>query len=458
MAPSHLRRRTTLAIFSSAALIAGCGSSEERTAKPLTADQFSVRAASVPPDGGRLAGAPVEGVPSEGIGRQAPEPASSGDSNPRSINPAVDQAVTGPRVIEPTVPATTRVDLAATLPSTKPSELAGGPRAVDVGFVVMEVNGKPIYSDKILGALARPLAAEAKKNNADNFKNLARELVEQQVQLYKRDELEVASAELSLDANDKALAQALTMQWRQQQITAAGGSVEMARRKAADDGWDFDEQVQQQYRLKLVQIFYQKRIFPRIFVPPADQRAYYEQNKAKEFSQPSRLKFRVIRIDPTAAFTSQGDAVTFASKIRERAKTEDFAKLADEINKDGRGGAVGLPESGGWVDANSYRYEKVEKAAAALKPGEISDVIEDGKRQLFIVKLEAIQEGKVQAFEDPAVQERISQRLRGIQLQALREAHIRKLERDAVTRRNEGKINDLIDIVMRKYPDWAKAG
>lgn len=466
MARSHLRQTLRAAILSAGVggAVVGCGSSDERAAKPLTADQFVTRAASVPPDGGRLTGAPVEGggaVRVDGVGRfpQTPDPSADPIETPQKINPAVNQAVQGTYAeSNPPAPTTNRTDTAGG-PTTAPAAVVeGGPRSLDIGFVVMRVNGTAIYSEKILNALERPLAAEAKKNNPDNFRNLAKELLEQQVQLYKRDELEVASADLALSEQDKMLAQALTAQWRQQQITAAGGSIEMARRKAREDGWEFEDLVQQQYRLKLVQIFYQKRIFPQIFVPPADQRAYYEQNKAKEFGQPARLKFRVIRIDPKMGHVSDGDAVTFASKVKERAKTEDFAKLADEINKDGRGGAVGQPDSGGWVDANSYRYEKVEQAAAKLKPGEVSEIIEDGNRQLFIVKLEAIQEGKVQPFEDPAVQERISQRLRGIQLQTLREAHIRRLEREAVTLRNDGALDDLLAIVMRKYPEWAKAG
>ncbi|QOV90435.1 peptidyl-prolyl cis-trans isomerase [Humisphaera borealis] len=471
MARLHLSDSVRAAVLSAGVCVvaAGCGSSDERSAKQLTADQFVTRAASVPPDGGRLTGAPVESggaVRVDGVSRfpKTPDPSADPIVNPQSINPTVDQGVRSPYAADgnaaagPIAPTTTRVDLAGKPATNKATADAGGPRAVDVGFVVMEVNGKPIYSDKILSALERPLAAEAKKNNVDNFRNLAKELLEQQVQLYKRDELEVASADLSLSEADKQLAQALTAQWRQQQITAAGGSLEMARIKARDEGWEFEDLVQQQFRLKLVQIFYQKRIFPKIFVPPADQRAYYEQNKAKEFTQVARLKFRVIKIDPKTGFSSDGDAVALAQKVRERAKSEDFAKLADEINKDGRGGAIGQSDSGGWVDANSYRYEKVEKTAAQLKPGEVSDVILEENRLLFVVKLEAIQEGTVQAFEEPSVQERITQRLRGIQLQALREAHIRKLERDAVTRRNEGKVNDLLDIVMKKYPDWAKAG
>jgi len=458
-----------------ASLLAGCGGNGEQTARPLTAEQFAVRGASIPPDGGRLTGAPVDQAGPirhyDGTGRPADpqQPSAANPSpqgTPRSISPVIDQTVKSPYQADGNAaaslpPATTRVDLASTTRPAAPAPAGdnGGPRAVDVGFVVMEVNGKPIYSDKVLSALERPLAAEARNKSPDGFRALARQLLEQQVQLYKRDELEVAAADLALEPADKQLAQALTTQWRQQQITAAGGSLEVARQKARDGGWDFDDLVQQEYRRKLVQIFYQKRILPKVFVPPADQRAYYERNKAKEFSKPGRLKFRVIKIDPREpGFVSNDAAYQLAQDVQKRAQTEDFAKLADEINKDGRGGAVGLPDSGGWVDANSYHSEKVEQAVAQLQPGQVTDVIEGEKRQLFIAKLEAIQQATEQPFDDPKVQEAIAQKLRSMQFNVLREAHVRQLESNAVTRRNEGKLDDLLELVMRKYPQWSKAG
>lgn len=475
-----------------AGLAGGCGwfgggaDGDGRSARPLVADQFVGPGTPSAPDGGRIAGNPVEkggavNVDSDQLPARRPQELPSAEPNPNltRLTPTVTDTVRGPYGRNgsaggaaappangsgpdggstgpaPSAPATTRVDLNAEPTATRP---AGGPTAVDVGFVVLEVNGKPIYSDKVLQALERPLAAEAKKNAAPQFAGLADKLLQQQLQLFVRDELEVASAERALDAQDKATAQGLTTQWRQQQITAANGSLEMARRKARDDGWEFEELVQQQYRLKLVQIFYQKRIYPLIQVAASDVRTYYEQNRQKEFSQAGRLKFRVIRIDP-GTYVSPDEAVLVAERVRDQARAgADFAALANKIHGDARGGAVGAADAGGWVDANSYRYEAVEKAVANVRPGQVTDVVQESNRLMFVAKLEDVQDAKAQPFEDQGVQERITQKLRGQQLQVLRKRHVDRLGQDAVVRENAGKRDDLLSIVLRRYGEWAKAG
>ena len=88
------------------------------------------------------------------------------------------------------------------------------------------------------------------------------------------------------------------MQWRQKEITAAGGSLELARQRWAAQGWDFDERVKQQFHTHMAQLYYQKHIIPLIQVTAADIRAYYNANRETEFTKHGAAKFRVIKIDP----------------------------------------------------------------------------------------------------------------------------------------------------------------
>src|SRR4051812_49124436 len=123
----------------------------------------------------------------------------------------------------------------------------------------------------------------------------------------------------------------MTTQWRMNLVTASGGSVEQARSKAAQDGWDFDEMVKQQYRVHLVRLCYQKRVQQLVQVSASAIREYYNRNKDTEFSKPGRVKFRMIRINPQSGqFLTKDDASAFADKIRKRAETEDFATLASD--------------------------------------------------------------------------------------------------------------------------------
>ena len=214
-------------------------------------------------------------------------------------------------------------------PGTRP--VAPGPgNFVNVGAVLMEVNGRPIFTDKVLSAIEAPLAAEAKKRNETSFRDLARAFVENQIRLYKRDELEFASAERTLGEEEKNFARGLTVQWRIKKITEAGGSLEVAKRRAADQGWEFDDLVEQQYRLHLIQIFYQKRVIPLIQVPARDLRTYYAAHKETEFTTHGAARFRVIKIDPRLKAGLKEEAYAQAQDVRKRAAKEDFAELAKD--------------------------------------------------------------------------------------------------------------------------------
>ena len=44
------------------------------------------------------------------------------------------------------------------------------------------------------------------------------------------------------------------------------------------------------------QIYYQKKLVPRIQVTAEDMRRYYDQYRGAEFSQPEKVRFRLIKI------------------------------------------------------------------------------------------------------------------------------------------------------------------
>src|SRR5581483_10109564 len=147
-----------------------------------------------------------------------------------SISKVVEESVQSPEV-------------AATQNATTSSGTASAPRGastrvastrgkstgeyITIGGVVAEVNGTPIYANKILKALDTALATKAKELDAKQFEHVASDLINKQVQEYVRAELEYAAADRNLQSDDKTLADNLTMQWRQKRITECGGSVEV---------------------------------------------------------------------------------------------------------------------------------------------------------------------------------------------------------------------------------------
>jgi hypothetical protein len=485
-----LGARGALAVVVAMTVLAGCGSDEG--ARPLTADAFVRRPRDV---GDNLPGSPVDQpgtLVDSGVRPPAPPlppapPTPADQETVRGINPAVRSVVRSPAV-EATRPSNLRAAEAAapprtgtqatqpavavvgpvapaapSTPTTRPSTRPGSPGTyVDLGAVLLKVNDRAIFTDKVLGAIEPALAVEAKKRNEPSFREFAKVLIDNQIRLYVRDELEYATAERTLDAQDKALARALTIQWRQSKITEAGGSLELARRKAHDElGVDFEEMVEQRNRHHLIQVYYQKRVFPLIQVAAADIRDYYNAHKDTEFTTHGSARFRVIKIDPRNYVGMRTEAFAKAEQVQKKAAADPaaFASLASDktVNDDPRLAANGGEViKGGWVDQGAYAVTAVDKAVFQMHAGQVSDIIQ-ADTGFYIVKAEEIKSGGVQPFEDLQIQERIKEKLQAEQLSALREAHVKELEKNAIAQPNEDAIRNALSIVMRRYSQWASA-
>jgi parvulin-like peptidyl-prolyl isomerase len=321
-----------------------------------------------------------------------------------------------------------------------------------VGSVLAEVNGKPIYADQVLRALDKVLQTQARQYDAEQFRQNAADLIHRQVEEYIRAELEFAAADHNLDQKDKDLVKSETTVWRQQQIAQAGGSVEMAKRRAAEEGLDFEEEVNQHFRLLMTQLYYQRHIFPLIRVTPRDMRQYYDSHQ-KDFSQDPSAQFRVIQID-----VGSGDPDSAFKKIeqlRERALAgEDFAKLAARYNDDSNlRASSGYPVPGGWVDQGAYKVEDVEDQVWKLQPGQITTPIRDGD-SFYIAKLEQLKRGKIEPFESETVQDAIRETLRRIQFTELRDNQQLALEQQAIITTNPDMMELSLEMVMQQYPSW----
>ncbi len=353
-------------------------------------------------------------------------------------------------------PASEPVEAPATLPSTRDAEAYGW---LLNGCVLEQINGTAIFSDKVIRDIRKPLISEAKKGDEAHFRESASKLYYNQIRLFENDEVEFAAAHKMLEAEDEQQARGMTVEWRKKKITEAGGSLEMAQRRAAADGWDFDKEVEQQYRLNMSRIYYQKRIIPLIQLSAADMRAYYDLHKETEFTTHGQARFRVIKIDPNQPpHLGREDAYHFAQEVRKQAESEDFAELAKSRNDDpawrASGGAVGGID--GYVQKGAFRVREVEDAVWKLRPGQVSDIIPaDGC--FYIAKLEQLTEDKVEPFDSLEVQERIHAELFNSQFTALRTKNITELLKSAIVTPNLDEINQTLAAILQQYPLWQAA-
>lgn len=455
-------------VLAAAMVAGGCA----RGTQTLTADAFIPKSGSAGP-------ALAEAGPTEGAdgteGRVSP---ARGASTRASM---MTPPLTSTERIAPLDPLTsiaaekTFTEPASTLPVTQPVEPVAttetattAPGAVPVpapmegglymtlGGVVAEVNGAPIYANQLLTLLDRQLSVKAREMDYDSFRIYARGQLERQRRELIASEAEYAAAQRLLTADDKKIIEQFAMpRFYQQKVTEAGGSVELAKRKARAEGQSFENLLEQEHRKMMQQLFYQRRILPRIQVSAADMREFYRTNLEKTYTERSQAQFRVIKIDPKRIGGSLADdlARERIKEIRQKAVNgEDFTTLASNENQDdylkSRGG-----DPGGWMQRDAYRIEAVDKAVWKLQPGQVTDVIEDGGA-FYIAKLEARKEGRVRPFEDQAVQDEIRETLWQQQFRILREKERQELEKEAVVRMDDALLNSALDMAMQKYKQW----
>ena len=359
----------------------------------------------------------------------------------RPIAPAVQQTITPVPALPATAQAATR--------SAAPSQ----GEYVTLGGVVARVNGKPIFSDEVLSLAAPKLEKQSLMKTSEQFAPIAFATLRDALGGLIRDELEVAAAERSLRPDEQKIATRLTEQWRDAQITGAGGSLELAMQKARDDGQNFNDLVEQQHRELLRQIYYQKKIFPRVQVTVDEVRRYYDQHLKDQFTVPAKLEFKVIKLAAAGAGSKEA-AMAKAADLRSRiGSPADFAKAAAETNDDPllkkSGGDLGL----GLVDRGAYRYPALEDAAFALKPGQTSQpVAADG--DAYLVELVRKQGGEVVPFEE--VQDKIQRELQVRQMAALQQQQREQLEKEASVQQYPEMIRATFDLAMLRYVGTAQ--
>jgi len=332
--------------------------------------------------------------------------------------------------------------------TSRPTGITTG-QYMTIGGVVSEVNGTPIFANKVLKALEPLLAARAKELDYKQYQQVAEQLILKQIKEFERAELEYAAADRILDSDDKHLSDALTVQWRSRQITDGGGSLELIKKKYVADGKNFDDEVKEQYRMFLTRIYYEKKVIPRIQISVSDMRDYYQKNLETQFTEHGEATFRLIKIDPRE-IGGKDKAIARAKDLFDRANAgQDFSELAGSFNREPLlQKAKGLV---GPIQRGAYKLEKVETAIWKLQPAQVSDIIDETDGCYYIAKLETLKKGRILAFEDQALQKSIRDNLRADQLRVLREQVQQNLLKNAVVRDDPQMMNSALEMALQRY-------
>lgn len=171
----------------------------------------------------------------------------------------------------------------------------------------------------------------------------------------------------------------------------------MAKAKGFDQRPDLKEQIMLLARDLLATEYLKKEVIDKIVVTDEDTQIYYKTHQ-EDFRTPEMLRVRHILIRPVNPSNEQDRkaARSKAEEVLRRIKAgEDFAKLAAEVSDDSgskdKGGDLGFLPKGRTVP-------DFEKAAFALKPGEVSGVVET-PFGFHIIKAEERKEAGIEPYE-----------------------------------------------------------
>jgi parvulin-like peptidyl-prolyl isomerase len=343
---------------------------------------------------------------------------------------------------------------AAQAPVTPAGQETNGGQGVymTLGGVVAVVNDTPIFANQVLEPLNREFAVKAKEMDEKEFRDFAMKEIGRQAMELIQDEVYFAEAYHALSDEDRKLAQYLAIQKRFQKVTAAGGSVELARQKTSEEGEDFDEALKKEYRITVIELYRERHIEPMVQVTADGMRDFYRRNVDKRYSDKDKIQFRLIEVDPHFCGGMQ-PAMDKIEGIREKAiHGADFEALAAADNDDTFCKAHGgnPMDAGEWVERNSYPNEALEKALWELQPGQITPVVKTDN-VLYIAKLMARHDGVVRPFEDPAVQDDIYRSLRQAQLTVRMQLAKEETFDAGMIDTNEDRLQVALDMAMQKY-------
>ncbi len=331
-----------------------------------------------------------------------------------------------------------------------------------IGSVVAEVNGTPIYANKVLGLISKPLMQKARELDSDKYRLFAMGLIQNQIQELINDEVLFAAAQRALSEDDRKIVDGMTLQWRLQQITQAGGSVQIARSKALADGDDFDELARQQFRRNMIEIYRYRKLTPRIQVTINDLRRYYDKHLEDEFTFHQAARFRLLEVNVRKSGTREA-ALAKITELYRKATTgvEDFVVMCGNQNDDAAlsktKGDLGMRDKGSLPAA----FEKVEAEIWKLQPGQITSVIDNGGA-FYLARLEEVRAGKVRPFneqpsaERTSVQEEIKSKLQKEQFRDLSIDIDQRLRKEAIVRTDLDMMNLCLDMAMQRYSAVAR--
>ena len=183
--------------------------------------------------------------------------------------------------------------------------------------------------------------------------------------------------------------------------------LQQASKDGLDKGADIEEKLQDLRKRLIVESFLKKKVEVESKVSDEDMKKFYEQNKEK-FKSNEQIKASHILVK------TEKEAKDIAAQIKAGGNFEELAKKHSTDSSAAKGGDLGWFGKGSMVPV-------FEKAALALKDGQVSDIVKSdfgyhiikltGKRPAGIRPLEEVKE-QIKAAIMPTKQQEIFQKIK----------------------------------------------
>jgi peptidyl-prolyl cis-trans isomerase C len=161
--------------------------------------------------------------------------------------------------------------------------------------------------------------------------------------------------------------------------------LQQAAKDGLDKGADIEEKLQDLKKRLIVESFLKKKVEVESKVSDEDMKAFYEQNKDK-FKSGEQIKASHILVK------TEKEAKDIAAQLKAGGNFEELAKKNSVDSSSAKGGDLGWFGKGSMVPA-------FEKAALALKEGQISDVVKSDFG-FHIIKLTGKRPAGIRPFEE----------------------------------------------------------
>jgi len=161
--------------------------------------------------------------------------------------------------------------------------------------------------------------------------------------------------------------------------------LQQASKDGLDKGAEIEEKLQDLRKRLIVESFLKKKVESESKVSDEDMKKFYEQNKDK-FKSGEQIKASHILVK------TEKEAKDIQAQLKSGGKFEDLAQKSSIDSSSAKGGDLGWFGKGSMVPA-------FEKAALALKEGQISDVVKSDFG-FHIIKLTGKRPAGIRPFEE----------------------------------------------------------